>query len=129
MTGRKAVVAEPEQLTAAQTQALRSDLLDLKTELEQLTVSLQPGARPVDLDLAIGRLSRMEAIQQQKMSEATLAQARQRLLQVGAALASFEDDMYGYCRRCEEPIGFARLNVRPESPCCLACQSQVEAKQ
>lgn len=125
---RKLVVAEPKELTAAQRQALRDSLLDLKRELEELVSSLHQGARPVDLDLAIGRLSRMDALQQQKMSEATLAQAKRRLQHVGAALTSFEDDLFGQCRRCEEPIGFARLNVRPESPYCLACQSQAEAR-
>ncbi|MCK5912686.1 MAG: TraR/DksA C4-type zinc finger protein, partial [Desulfuromusa sp.] len=33
---------------------------------------------------------------------------------------------YGECRMCEEPIGYPRLQVRPESPFCLECQKQAE---
>ena len=32
------------------------------------------------------------------------------------------------CRRCEEPIGFRRLQARPETPLCVACQNQRERR-
>ena len=51
-----------------------------------------------------------------------------RLRQVRQALAGFESGRYGLCRRCEDPIGYARLEARPESPYCLDCQDEIDRK-
>jgi DnaK suppressor protein len=80
----------------------------------------------VDLDEPIGRLSRMDAMQQQKMAQASRRATRMRLDQVGAALANLAAGEYGLCRVCEEPIGYKRLKARPETPRCLECQRKSE---
>ncbi|MFP4598500.1 MAG: TraR/DksA family transcriptional regulator [Persicimonas sp.] len=33
---------------------------------------------------------------------------------------------YGFCNACEEPIALERLEIRPESPICMECQSERE---
>lgn len=113
-------------LTAAQQQQLSQKLLALKDELELLLVKSSASSQAVDLDQPIGRLSRMDALQQQAMSKANRAAHQQRLVLIEAALMAIRSDRYGECRRCEEPIGFSRLNVRPESPFCLDCQKKSE---
>lgn len=115
-----------EELTTPQRRELHARLLELRAELEALLASSAEGARPVDLDQPIGRLSRMEALQQQSMVQAGRENARSRLQRVQAALALFERDEYGLCRRCEEPIGYPRLSAQPEAPFCLACQGAHE---
>ncbi len=115
-----------EELTSSQRDELFHRLLDLKDELEQLLDGSSASSEVVDLDQPIGRLSRIDALQQQEMAKATRAGHHQRLLQIEAALRVFKLDRYGECRRCEEPIGYLRLNVRPESPFCLDCQKQSE---
>jgi DnaK suppressor protein len=87
------------------------------------------GEKPVDLDAPIGRLSRMDAMQQQAMATATQEKARTRLAQVRLALvahAAHPDGEYGHCRRCEECIGVRRLRSRPETPFCIECQGRRE---
>ncbi len=86
------------------------------------------GARPVSLDEPIGRLTRMDAIQQQSMSAANRRQLDLRLRQVVQALGLVQRGDYGLCRRCEGAIGYARLCARPESPYCLACQDAIDRK-
>jgi len=115
-----------EALTREQRQQLQARLLELRGELERLLEHSAEGARPVDLDQPIGRLSRMDALQQQSMVRAGRDNARQRLQRVQAALALFARDEYGLCRLCEEPIGYARLAAQPEAPLCLACQGERE---
>jgi len=83
---------------------------------------------PVDLGEPIGRLSRMDAIQQQQMARATRDALETRRQQVAAALAAVEPGDYGSCRRCKESIDAARLRVRPESPLCLDCQRDLERR-
>jgi len=113
-------------LTAEQKLQLQNKLLLLKDELELLLLTSSASSQAVDLDQPIGRLSRMDALQQQAMAVANRAGHQQRLTLIAAALLAIRMERYGECRRCEEPIGYARLNVRPESPFCLECQKQSE---
>ena len=45
---------------------------------------------------------------------------------VDAALDRVEDGSYGVCARCGKPIGFARLDARPEATLCIACARAAE---
>ncbi|MES2319447.1 MAG: TraR/DksA family transcriptional regulator [Pseudomonadota bacterium] len=45
------------------------------------------------------------------------------------ALAKFDDGSYGQCEECGKPIGFSRLQARPEARLCIACQTRVEKRQ
>ena len=117
-----------DDLTAAEFDDLRQRLLTLQDELTMVLDVSEDSARPVALDQPIGRLSRMDAIQLQQMSQANRRSYDTRLRQVRAALAAMDEDDYGYCKRCEEPIGYLRLTVRPEAPFCLSCQEEYEAR-
>lgn len=115
-----------EELTPGQIAALRVLIEQSSAELQDLLSRSSASSKPVDLDEPIGRLSRMDALQQQQMAVASRQVQNQRLLLLRNALKAIERDEYGYCRRCEEPIGYQRLKVRPESPFCLTCQSRSE---
>ena len=117
-----------QELTDAQEAELIERLGALKEELRGLIAQTREDTRPVELDQPIGRLSRMDAIQQQQMSAANRREFDLRLRQVDQALKLAENGEYGLCRRCEEPIGFPRLNARPESPYCLDCQEDIDEK-
>jgi DnaK suppressor protein len=116
-----------DELSEEQVGQLRAKLLAIVSEAEAMLESSADGAKPIDLDLPIGRLSRMDAIQQQQMTKANREQQRQRLVAVGLALKRMDDGSYGVCRRCEEPIPFARLEARPESPLCVDCLEELQA--
>ncbi len=75
----------------------------------------------VVVDNAIGRLTRMEAIQAQAMGQAARRRQELRLQRVRAALLRIEDGTYGACTRCGDQIPAGRLAVRPESGLCMAC--------
>jgi len=111
-----------EELTEEQAQKLVLDLHRLRTEIEAALESSKEGTKVVSLDQPIGRVSRIDAIQQQKMAEESRRKQQLRLGQIAVALAAVENDEYGYCRSCEEPIGHRRLTARPETPFCLRCQ-------
>ncbi len=115
-----------DELTVAQQQQLQHKLSILKEELQLLLTESVASSQTVDLDQPIGRLSRMDALQQQAMAKANRAGHQQRLILVESALLAIKQERYGECRRCEEPIGYPRLNARPESPFCLDCQQQSE---
>ena len=113
----------PEQL-----EELHQDLLADRLRLEQYLELTKEGAKPVDLGTPIGRLSRMDAMQQQEMTKASRATLETRRLQIDAALEAYRKGEYGHCRSCEGPIGYRRLKARPEAPFCLSCQDARERR-
>jgi DnaK suppressor protein len=117
-----------DELNDAQLNDLHKDLVDLREELIEAIKAGEDRTDVVDLDQEIGRLSRMDALQQQKMAEAEAARHKIRLKTVIQALRAFEEDEYGFCKRCGELIDVRRLKARPESPCCVPCLRLVEAR-
>jgi DnaK suppressor protein len=114
------------ELEDEEEQELRADLEALRDELRAFVDASAEGSRPVALDEPIGRLSRMDAMQQQSMARANRRAAEQRLQRVDTALRRIAANEYGRCLRCEEPVGLARLKAQPEAVLCIACQSQGE---
>lgn len=96
---------------------LAADLEALRGQLEDLRAA----AAPVSLDLSIGRLSRMDAMQQQQMATATRQRVEVELRQVEAALRRLDGDDYGACVACGGEIERRRLRARPASTTCLPC--------
>ena len=116
-----------DELTPEQIEAAQARLGEIHAELEQLLELSKSGSKPVSLEEPIGRLSRMDAMQQQQLVKANRRQHEARLLQVQAALRRIEDETFGECRRCEEPIAPSRIEARPEAPFCLDCQEEIDA--
>jgi DnaK suppressor protein len=102
-------------------------LVELRGDLEELLRATEAGAKPVDLEAPFGRLSRIDAIQAQKLTQANRARTKVRLRHVMAALGAIRDDEYGDCRKCDDPISPERLAAVPESPLCLPCMEQLES--
>ena len=100
----------------------KSNLQNLKQELTRLAESSEDGRQPVELDqTAVGRLSRMDALQGQAMA---LEQARRRELEIkriDAALQRIEEGDYGYWLSCDEEIEAKRLELDPTTPTCISC--------
>lgn len=122
------MASTPEELTVEQTEELAMALAVLRDELRAFLKTSADSAKTVDLDQPIGRVSRIDAIQQQKMAQAQRARQVVRLDQVDAALRKVRDDEYGYCNKCDEPIGYKRLKSKPESPLCMPCQTALERR-
>ena len=115
-----------EELREEEVRELMGDLQALQIELKSLLESSKESTQAVAPDRAIGRLTRMDAIQQQSMAKANREAYRLRLQQTEQALRMIASDEYGYCRRCDEDIGYRRLKAKPETPFCVNCQSASE---
>jgi DnaK suppressor protein len=116
-----------EELSEYQLRELRADLEQLQVELGGQLERIGDDSQPVQLDQQmVGRLSRMDAMQQQQMARASESHMRAHLSRVMLALKAMDEGEFGYCKSCDEPIGFPRLKVRPDSPLCVACQQANE---
>ncbi|MDT8282835.1 MAG: TraR/DksA family transcriptional regulator [Gammaproteobacteria bacterium] len=73
---------------------------------------------------SVGRLSRMDALQQQAMAQSNRQRAELKLQRIEVALTRCDEGHYGYCVSCEEPIDPRRLEFDPAAPLCLACAEE-----
>lgn len=125
---RSARIGRMSHLTPQQLTDFRQRLLAAKASAEELLGQTAGDNRPVEASgSTIGRLSRMDAIQVQAMSQMSRRQLDIRLQQIGAALAALDAGNYGVCRSCKEPINLPRLEALPEAPFCVDCQEGFEA--
>lgn len=86
---------------AVQAQNVRDQLHAIRQELEALISGSSDSRSTVELDQsAVGRLSRMDALQGQQMALATDRRRALELKRIESALARLEDGDYGYCVRC-----------------------------
>ena len=110
------------RMNEQETEEFRHILLDMLADLDRQDARGQEGQRTVTLDQqSVGRLSRMDAMQQQAMARATQTRRDQQKLRIHAALARIEDGEYGYCQTCGEDIPRKRLYLDPAAPSCIAC--------
>jgi DnaK suppressor protein len=85
------------------------------------------GQDPVELDQArVGRLSRMDAMQQQAISQAASHLASLEKQRIQSALGRLLADEYGYCVLCNEEIAEGRLRFDPSALTCIACAKAAE---
>ena len=78
--------------------------------------------KPVTLDQSmVGRLSRMDAIQNQAMALEAERRRGVELQRINAALARIEGGEFGACAVCGDDIEPKRLDYDPAAPNCIAC--------
>ena len=80
------------------------------------------GKATVELDQqAVGRLSRMDALQNQAMAKATDARRAGERARLTAALARMDEGEFGFCEDCGEEIAVGRLQLDPAATRCVDC--------
>ncbi|MFA7291107.1 MAG: TraR/DksA C4-type zinc finger protein [Rhodocyclaceae bacterium] len=109
-TFRQRIVAELAQMEAAQVEAVAA-------------------AGTVVLDQAsVGRVSRMDALQQQAMAQGILERIKQRQRQLQAALSRLDAGSFGECCQCGSEIEPERLAADAGSVFCIDCETERSAK-
>ena len=103
----------------------RTALRERLAELERLDALSEEGRAPVTLQQdSVGRLSRMDAMQQQAMAQAEERRRNAERTRIAAALARLDAGEWGYCGTCGEEIAQGRLRNDPSVVQCLECASK-----
>ena len=111
-----------EHLSEEQVADLRHELERQLARLEKSMKVTDEALRTVELDqTAVGRLSRMDSLQNQSLSRWLREREVVRLSQIRDALMRVENGSYGTCTVCDGTIPFERLFVFPEAPECADC--------
>jgi DnaK suppressor protein len=109
-------------LEQKQIRALKNILLELQQDLLALEKTGDDAASIVELDQTrVGRLSRMDALQDQAMSQERVRRRQVRLQQISAALGRIGHEDYGYCVECGDEIAYKRLQFDPTATLCFNC--------
>lgn len=89
--------------------------------LETLSSSLESG-KGEELDQQrVGRLSRMDALQQQSIVQAANRRIEGELRQIELAMERIERGTYGKCITCGGAIQIGRLEAFPSTTACIDC--------
>ncbi|NOZ65533.1 MAG: TraR/DksA family transcriptional regulator [Alphaproteobacteria bacterium] len=100
----------------------KQQLQDDKIALQNLITLAGDESNAVELDQSkLGRLSRMDALQKQAMSQEVNRRRQIELTRINAALLRIEEDEFGYCITCGEEIELQRLALNPSLPQCGKC--------
>jgi DnaK suppressor protein len=103
---------------------LEAELAETREAMAQAGVS----AGTVTLDQSsVGRLSRMDALQQQAMAQASRERLAIRVRRIEAALARVRAGSFGKCCQCGAPVEPERLALDAATVFCAACQEDREA--
>ena len=105
-------IDEPEIIISATKMARTQD---------QLPIPVQVIGKKEIQQTAVGRVSRMDALQQQAMAQAAQQRRHIQLQRIESALQRLENGKFGWCVRCGEEISRKRLDVDPTAPLCIAC--------
>ena len=97
---------------------IQAQIVALET---QSRASAQSRATVVLDQQSVGRLSRMDAIQQQSMANATEARRTKSILGLKAALQRIDDGEFGFCTDCGDDIRIERLHLNPALLRCISC--------
>ena len=96
----------------------------IETEISKTEASIihyKALTKPISPNDAIGRISRMDAINNKTINEASLRQAETKLNNLKRVLSKLDGDDFGICLKCNQAIPIGRLLIRPESLLCVNC--------
>ncbi len=106
---------------------MRARLLKLREDLESLAATGDQSSRVVELDQTrMGRLSRMDALQAQAMSQESGRRREMMLRKIAAAIERLDNGNFGFCQTCEEPIHRKRLEFDATALLCIQCAQEAE---
>ncbi len=93
-------------------------------QFEKRIVDLKELTQPIAPDCAIGRVSRMDAINNKSINEAALRQKEKQLKALKEALNNINSSKFGICISCGQSIPMGRIIIMPESKECVRCASK-----
>jgi DnaK suppressor protein len=104
---------------------------DIKQQIEEKIIKLKDDinklielTKPISPDCAIGRISRMDAINNKSINEAALRQRQTQLKALECAFNHVDDSDFGKCVNCCREIPLGRIMLMPESKKCVTCASR-----
>jgi len=98
------------------------DIAHINEQITELVAKTQP----IEPDCSLGRLTRVEAMNEKAVNDKILDESRITLKRLQSALNRVDRESFGICVECEEDIAIGRMMIRPESVRCIDCASEYQ---
>jgi len=99
-------------------------LIHHEIEKTEMSISnLEELTKPIAPENAIGRVSRMDAINNKSVNDAALKKAKQKLKNLQITLTNLYEPAFGVCAKCSNAIPIGRIMLMPHSRFCVNCAS------
>jgi DnaK suppressor protein len=102
---------------------LRKRILEEIQRAEELICEYKEATKPISPDDAIGRISRMDAINNKSVAEAAMRNAEAKLKGLKRVYSQIGSPEFGKCLKCNKDIPLPRILIRPQSVLCVQCAS------
>ena len=96
---------------------IEEKIKDLTLEIDEL----RQIAKPIEPENAIGRISRMDAINNKSINDRMLRNSLQKLKNLKNGLKRLSNIDFGICIQCRREININRLLLIPETLKCVKC--------
>ena len=96
---------------------IEEKIKDLVFEIDEL----RQIAKPIEPENSIGRISRMDAINNKSINDRMLRNSLQKLKNLNTGLKRLENVDFGICIKCKREININRLLLIPETLKCVKC--------
>ena len=103
------------------TEGIRQRLQEAIVKAEKKVARYESLTQPIAPDNAIGRVSRMDAINNKAVSDAALRKAQEHLAGLRSHLQALDTPEFGRCSKCHNPIPVERILLAPASRFCVNC--------
>ena len=103
---------------------LKNQIIALIDQSQNDILEMEKNTQPVKPENSLGRISRMDAINNKSVMESALRNKRNKLTKLKTALLHIDDEKFGYCSSCKNEIQIKRLLFMPESNQCVRCAAR-----
>lgn len=111
-------------MTEKEKKELKILIDDSIKSIKEEIIELTELTKPVSLDASIGRLSRMDAINNKAINDKQLREKKSTLQKLERAQERYEEDKLGKCLKCGREIPFGRLKIMPYTTRCVKCSGR-----
>lgn len=111
-------------ISEAHRKEIKEKILQEIEKTKILIVELKELTKPISPENAIGRVSRMDAINNKSINDLGLRKQENKLRKLEIALSKIELENFGVCSMCKNPIQEGRIMLMPESSFCVGCSSR-----
>lgn len=108
-------------MTAEERQELKNKIEEMILKYEKDIQETEAMTQPISPENSIGRVSRMDAINNKSVMEASLRNKISKRNKLKIALSKIDDPSFGICTHCKNRINPARMMYMPESSRCINC--------
>jgi len=108
-------------MNAEEKELLKIKIQEKINQAEKEIAHLEENTKPIAPENSLGRVSRMDAINNKSVAEAALRSSKRKMGKLRVALTMIDEPGFGLCSHCKRPIAPKRLMYMPESIRCINC--------